>query len=153
MNKRKASVSRSVHSEAQLVDSVQEIDKKLKQVLEELAGVKQRLLALERRNRASVSPPHQVQAYKDRDALLGAYQIEPLTPALRQTYQIVKELTQSPGSWVSLREIVANSPRSSITESAYVKTLHKAGHLTRKARLTKTPRGRKVRTYVYRPRT
>jgi hypothetical protein len=140
-------------SDDELLRSVRELKEELNRISEEIVGVKQRLLTLERRNRM---PPSQSrgpspQIYRERDNLLGAYQPERLTPALRETYDLVAELTKNPGKWISLKEIISSGSRSASTMSSYVKTLSREGYFKRKAKLEKKPKGRTVREYTYRP--
>ena len=136
----------------EVVIYIKQLNTKLSQVMEELEGVKQRLLALEKRTSQSLSPKRQVPVFMDRDDRLGEYQYDTLTPALQETYEVIRRLTEHPGQWVTLEEIMSRSSRSQPTESAYVKTLYRAGYLERKPKIAATPKGRKVRKLLYRTR-
>lgn len=129
---------------------LKQVDSRYQCIIEELAGIKDRLLAIEKRNKLQDSPRRSAAMIADREARLGEYRADTLTPALRDTYDIVENLTHNPGQWVSLEDIVGKSQRAKQTESAYVKTLHREGYLERKAKIGGTPSGRRVRRLVYR---
>jgi len=151
-NIRASQDDRSIDRQVQeLAGLVQRMDATLKKVQEELTGMKQRMLTYERRTRVLASPTQSIPLQRDSDHQIGAYDFEFLTPAVQQTYDIVVELTENPGHWVSLDDVVAQSPRSRSTESAYLKTLFRKGYVRRKAKLAGTAEGRRVRKFVYRP--
>lgn len=139
-------------SSTELVDSIKRIETVLNQVLEDLSGVKQRLLTLERRYKIRATPKREVPVFIDHDDRLSEYQYQTLTPALQQIYDIVDELTQNPGQWVALEDIISRSSRSRPTVSAQVKDLYRANRLERKSKLIETPKGRRVRKFLYRTR-
>jgi hypothetical protein len=129
---------------------LKQVDSRYQRIIEELAGIKDRLLAIEKRNKLQDSSRRSAAMISDREARLGEYRADTLTPALRDTYDIVENLTHNPGQWVSLEDIVGKSQRAKQTESAYVKTLHREGYLERKSNIVGTPSGRRVRRLVYR---
>src|SRR4030042_5919930 len=110
-SKTKGATQGSKDSDRTLVDLVKGLDRKLAQVTEQLRGLEERLTALEKRNRLLAAPLSQSTIRGDRDSRLGDFDYDVLTPALRQTYDIVKDLACAPNHWASLEDIVGKSPR------------------------------------------
>lgn len=103
-----------------------------------LASAEERLKSLA----SQIRPPPR----RNFEGLAGLTEV---TPAMELTEEAVRKLARKPGDWVTVEDVAKETRRSLSTESAYLKLLSRAAHISKKPVYEGAGMDRRVRKYVY----